>query len=57
MPFCFLAKHADTVPGNVIPAMQDIETCFGLWILVITILAAWSRSPEAALQSVSPSGI
>ena len=44
----FLAKYADTVPDNVIPGMQDIGTYFGLWILAITVLAAWSRSPGAA---------
>ena len=44
----FFAKFADTIPANVIPGLQDIGTYFGLWILVVTILTAWSRSPQAA---------
>lgn len=39
----FLAKYLDSVS-----LLGQIGTDLGLWILVATILAAWSRSPSAA---------
>lgn len=45
--FGILAKQMDRIQG-----LQDIGTYLGLWILVVTILAAWSRSARtAALNS------
>ena len=41
--FGFLAKLTDQISG-----LEDIGTYFGLWILVVTVLAAWSRSAWAA---------
>lgn len=52
--FGLFAKYADTVPDNIIPGLSDIGTYFGLWIFVITIIAAWSRSPKtAAIHSLA----
>lgn len=42
-----LAKYADGVS-----VFGDIGTQLGIWVLVATILAAWSRSPEAAALHV-----
>ena len=39
----FLAKYLDDVL-----IIGDIGTRLGFWILVATLLAAWSRSPQAA---------
>ncbi len=39
----FLAKYTDSIS-----IIGDIGTYLGIWILVATILAAWSRSPKAA---------
>ncbi|MFO8060677.1 MAG: hypothetical protein R6U70_08490 [Bacillota bacterium] len=42
-----LAKHADATS-----ILGDIGTELGVWVLTATILAAWSRSPEAAALNV-----
>lgn len=43
----FLAKYLDTVPNA-----GAIGTSLGVWILIATLLAAWSRSPRAAALHV-----
>lgn len=43
----FLAKYFDNVPY-----VGAIGTSLGVWILVATLLAAWSRSPKAAALHV-----
>lgn len=43
-----LAKLADLIPDNIIPGLSDIFTYFGVWILICSILACFSRSPFAA---------
>lgn len=60
----FLAKYADSVSiivgsGTILKIFTycvsfigDISTSLGIWILIATILAAWSRSPEAAAVHV-----
>lgn len=42
------AKYADTVPSNVIPGLSDIFSYLGLYIFLVTLLAAWSHSPKTA---------
>lgn len=42
-----LAKHTDSVS-----VLGDIGTHLGIWVLVATVLAAWSRSPQAAALHV-----
>ncbi len=43
----FLAKYADGVP-----VLGSIGSALGIWILMATLIAAWSRSPEAAVLHV-----
>lgn len=43
----FLAKYFDNVPY-----IGAIGTSLGVWILIATFLAAWSRSPKAAALHV-----
>jgi hypothetical protein len=43
----FLAKYFDNVPY-----IGAIGTHLGVWILIATLLAAWSRSPKAAALHV-----
>ncbi len=42
-----LAKYLDRVPS-----LGTIGTSLGVWVLIATVLAAWSRSPEAAALRV-----
>lgn len=39
----FLAKRYDSLP-----IIGEIGTYLGLWVLIATVLVAWSRSPKAA---------
>lgn len=43
----FLAKYLDSVP-----VLGEIGTYLGFWVLVATLIAAWSRSPMAAALHV-----
>ncbi len=43
----FLAKYFDNAPN-----IGAIGTALGVWVLIATILAAWSRSPKAAALHV-----
>lgn len=37
---------------NSLPIIGEIGTYLGLWVLIATVLAAWSRSPKAAALHV-----
>jgi len=47
----FIAKYSDTIPsngliGNIWGIIRDITTRLGIWVLLATIIAAWSNNPR-----------
>lgn len=53
----FIAKYSDTIPsngiiGNVWCVISDIITRLGIWILLATIIAVWSRNPRIGALKV-----
>lgn len=47
----FIAKFSDTIPsnglsGNIWGSISDITTRLGIWVLLATIIAAWSKNPR-----------
>lgn len=53
----FKAKYSDTIPsngiiGNVWCVISDITTRLGIWILLATIIAVWSRNPRIGALKV-----
>lgn len=52
-----IAKYSDTVPSNSQMGMffdfiSSVMTRLGIWVLIATIIAAWSRSPKIAAVNV-----
>ena len=52
-----IAKYSDTVPSNSQMGMffdfiSSVTTRLGIWVLIATIIAAWSRSPKVAAINV-----
>ncbi|MGG3574662.1 DUF6518 family protein [Bacillus gobiensis] len=53
----FIAKYSDTIPSNGIirniwGVISDITTRLGIWILLATIIAVWSRNPRIGALKV-----
>ncbi|MBU3146990.1 hypothetical protein [Clostridium sp. CF012] len=47
----FIAKYSDTIPsnglmGSVWHTVSNITTRLGIWVLLATIIAAWSNNPR-----------
>ena len=47
----FIAKYSDTIPSNSLMGsiwhpVSNITTRLGIWVLLATIIAAWSNSPR-----------
>jgi len=48
----FLAKYIDTIPSNgticsLINIISNISSRIGIWAVIVTVIAAWSRTPKA----------
>lgn len=47
----FISKYSDTIPanglmGNIWSAIGHITTELGIWVLLATIIAVWSKNPK-----------
>lgn len=53
----FIAKYSDTIPSNgfmrsIWHIISNITTRLGIWVLLATIIAAWSNNPKIAAIKV-----